>query len=103
LTISKEWRKSKVKGYAYVRLKRLGNDLRLDVLVDEKVENLVNEKILVGRIEQEIDESTEPPTIGRKHVHVTTETGELGTFFKNNDHDPLFKPSGFTFTKHIAR
>ena len=101
--ILKEWGKSKIDGYTIVRFKHLGKQVRLELLDEESVEEVVKNKTLSGRIEQEIDETTDPPKIGRKNIVVTAETDELGKFFANADHDTLFKNSGFTFTKHRAR
>ena len=101
--ILKEWGNSKINGYTVVRLKHLGGQLRLELLNEESVEEHVKNKSLSGRIEQKIDETTEPATIGRKNIIVTAETEALGKFFANVDHDSIFESSGYTFTKHIAR
>lgn len=101
--IAEQWGKSEIDNYYYVRFKRTGDNLRLDLLVEENVEQLIRLEKLGGLIEQKIDESTVPPTIGRKSVTVTAKTNELAEFFKTNDHDDIFEPSGYTFTKQNAR
>lgn len=101
--ILKEWGKSKIDGYTVVRLRNLGKQLRLDFLDEESVEEVVNKELLSGQIEQEIDKTTDPPTIGRKNIVVTAETDALGEFFNSDDHHSLFEDSGFTFTKQNAR
>ena len=102
-TISKEWGKSKIDDYLLVRLKQLGNRLQVDLLAEESIEKIVDDKILAGRFEQKIDKTTDPPTIGPKSVFVTAGTVDLGKFFATNDHDSLFKDSGFVFTKYSVK
>jgi len=63
-------------------------------LDEDIVEQLIRRKKLRGLIEQKIDESTVPPTVGLKSVILTAETNELSEFFKTNDHNDIFKPSG---------
>ena len=101
--ILNEWGKSKIDGYTIIRLKQNGEQLQLEFLVEESIEKLVTEKILAGRIEQEIDETTDPPKVRRKNIVVTAETDELGKFFSNGNHDTLFKNTGLNFTKHRNR
>jgi len=101
--ISRDWGKKKIESYYIFRLKKIGNVLRLDLLHEENLEQLVLDHTLAGRIEQKIDETTEPPTIGLKSVIVTAESDELTRFFTNHNLDTLFKPSGHTFKKLDAR
>ena len=100
--VSEKWGHEKIVGYQLVRLKKLEKLLKLDFLEDEKVEELVNRKVLAGRIEQKVDETTDPPTVSRKDIIVTATTKELHKFFSEHEHDELFKSSGFVFSKADA-
>lgn len=99
--VAREWGKSSIDGYLLFRIKRTEKQLRIGLLDEERVEELINRGVLSGRIEQEVDRTTEPPTTKPKTITVTSDTGALKTFFESNSHDKLFK-THWTFERVTA-
>jgi len=100
--VTENWGKSKNTKYFVCRFLKQESGFRLDYLSDEKLEAVIRENKLAGRIEQKIDRSVEPPSVGSKTLVVTATTEELGQFFSTANLDDIFEISGHTFTKQSA-
>jgi len=100
--VTENWGKSKNFKYFVCRFLKLESGFRLDYLSLDKLETVIEEKKLAGRIEQKIDRSVDPPTVGRKTIVVTASTEELGQFFSTANLEDLFESSGPIFTKQCS-
>ena len=100
--VTENWGESKNFTYFVCRFLKLEPGFRLDYLSTEKLEAVIEENKLAGRIEQKIDRSVEPPTVGSKTIVVTASTEELGQFFSTANLEDLFDISGPTFTKQSS-
>lgn len=100
--VTENWGKSKNTKYFVCRFLKQESGFRLDHLSDEKLEAVIRENKLAGRIDQKIDRSAEPPNVGPKKIVVTATTEELGRFFSTADLEELFESSDHTFIKRSS-
>ena len=93
----KGWDAFQVDTYLFARMAKTEVGMTLHLLNEDFIAAKVESGEMSGRIDQIIDATTDPPTIGKRTVWVDAGTEQLRTLFESAPLDKLFDPPVLVF------
>lgn len=92
-----KWDVSKVASYTLLRLTKTKTGFSIFLLDEDFLASQIQADQLAGRVEQNVNKATDPPTVGRRTTRITAGTAELRQYFDSTRLDKLFEKSGFPY------
>jgi len=95
--IGDKWDIEKIDEYILFRLSRTETGLAVSLLDNEFISEQIENKKLLGQINQDVDNSSSPPKIGKRTIRITASARELRRFFEETPLDKIFEEAAIEF------
>lgn len=97
--LEKKWDVEKVASYTYLRMTRTKTGFSVFLLDENFLASQIKANQLAGRIDQNVNKTTDPPTVGKRTIRVTAGTSELRQYFGSTPLDKLFEKNGLPYVE----
>ncbi len=95
--LGNRWDVEQIDHYTLLRLTRTETGFALFLLDEEFLASQIESKQLAGRIEENVDQTTNPRTLGNRTTHITANTAELRKYFNSTALDKIFENDGIQY------